>query len=97
MKYNKREQEAINALFEVATALKEHSECVLTYSQESAIAAVLGWSLAKTCTTKGNVSTFVRGKEAVIVQTKSCMKNGNFQPSYYRFFPFQVKTKNPGK
>ena len=94
MKYNKTEQRAVDALYELANGLKEGKGVSLECGDITAIHNVLGINLHGITRTQTEVKKdyrFVRGKESLM------LSYGFYNQGWcerFCYFPFQLKRKD---
>lgn len=94
MKYNKRENQAIDTLAKIASAFKNKKEILLSCSDENSLVEVFGINLHKITKTKKHVKKMVNGKGIPIIHItgqlqQTSMHGGKIARHCY--FPFQVK------
>ncbi|MBO1664371.1 hypothetical protein JKA13_23975 [Vibrio parahaemolyticus] len=92
MKYNKREQKAVDVLAQLAENLKDGKQTWLESGDLALLESVLGISFAGTKSAKEVKQnyTMVKGKEDLMMG-RSFYVNGWSEQHYY--FPFQLKRK----
>ncbi len=97
MKLNKQEQHALSVLEQIVEAIKNPGRFPLDISEgdDSALLRTFGWSPKVTTTSKGELKTAVRGKEAPLLVVSGYGPNGEYGRQC--FFPFQVKERKPQK
>ncbi|CAK3486835.1 conserved hypothetical protein [Vibrio crassostreae] len=92
MKYNKEEQLAIDALYELAAGLKEQKKVTLELKQITAVQRVLGidlHSITKNQTEVKKEYRFVRAKEELMFSYTYYGEHG--WNERFCYFPFQIK------
>ncbi|MCY9853150.1 hypothetical protein [Vibrio mediterranei] len=97
MKLNKQEQHALSVLEKIVEAIKNPRSFPLDISEgdDSALLRTFGWSPKVTTTSKGDLKTAVRGKEAPLLVVSGYGPSGAYGRQC--FFPFQVKERKPQK
>ncbi len=93
MKYNKREQKAVDILANLAENLKNGEKTVLNAGDQVLLKNVLGISFAGT-KSAGEVKEkykLKRGKEELLMR-RDFMYHGSAAEEHY-YFPFQLKAK----
>lgn len=97
MKLNKQEQHALSVLENIVEAIKNPRRFPLDISEgdDSALLRTFGWSPKMTTTSKGELKTAVRGKEAPLLTVSGYGPSGPYGRQC--FFPFQVKERKPQK
>lgn len=97
MKLNKQEQHALSVLEKIVETIKNPKSFPLDISEsdDSALLRTFGWSPKVTTTSKGDLKTAVRGKEAPLLVVSGYGPSGAY--SRQCFYPFQVKERKPQK
>lgn len=94
MKYNKRERQAIDALYEFADALKHDKTLILGYGEVAAIREVFGFDILSEVKSKTELKAedleLKRKKDQTVLKTVNYCGGYKYKHCY---FPFQFGVK----
>ena len=92
MKYNKKEQQAIETLERIVIALKNKKGIAISQAENTNLSKNLGINFKKITFRRGEVEKFIFGKHQLLLEVHNCWASSRNLPSYHCYFPFQVKS-----